>query len=168
MCLALAIAPSHAAVVPAVAKSACLSAVNSQYGGRVSNVKMVSSEFSQANSIVMVNAIGVRGTGQNETWRCLVSNTGQVEDLSVVPGSANPSAGDSKVSSAAKSACMTAVNSQYGGNVRDLKVMRSEFSQANSEVIVKAIGVRGTSMNEQWRCLVSNAGQVQDLSVILR
>ncbi len=60
---------------------------------------------------------------------------------------------------------MVAVNKQYGGNVRHLKVVRSEFSQANSEVIVKAIGVRGGSSNEKWRCLVSNSGKVQDLSV---
>jgi len=30
----------------------------------------------------------------------------------------------------------------------------------------KAIGVRGGSSNEQWRCLVSNSGKVQDLSVV--
>lgn len=63
---------------------------------------------------------------------------------------------------------MQAVNAQYGGNVRELKVMRSEFSQANSEVVVKAIGVRGQALNEKWRCLVSNTGKVQELSVIQR
>lgn len=46
--------------------------------------------------------------------------------------------------------------------------MRAEFSQANSEVFVKAIGVRGQALNELWRCLVSNTGKVQDLSVIQR
>ena len=73
--------------------------------------------------------------------------------------------GGSDVSSNAKSACMSAVNRNYGGNVRDLRIVRSEFSQANSEVIVEAVGVRGGSGNERWKCLVSNDGQVQDLSV---
>jgi len=76
--------------------------------------------------------------------------------------------GDSDVSSNAKSACMMAVNGNYGGNVRDLKVVRSEFSQANSEVILDAVGVRGGSATERWRCLVSNDGKVQDLSVLPR
>lgn len=165
---ALAIVPSQAAGVPAVAKSACLSAVNSQYGGRVGEVKVGSSEFSQANSIVMVKAIGVRGTAQSETWKCLVSNSGRVEDLSVAAGDSNAPAGQSKVSAVAKTACLQAVNAQYGGNVREVKVMRAEFSQANSEVFVKAIGVRGQALNEQWRCLVSSTGKVQDLSVIQR
>ncbi|MCP9915756.1 hypothetical protein [Cyanobium sp. ATX 6F1] len=71
-----------------------------------------------------------------------------------------------EVSSTAKSACMMAINSQYGGNVRDLKVVRSEFSQANSEVIVKAIGLRGGSTNEKLRCLVFNSGKVQELRVL--
>lgn len=168
MGLVLGIAPSHAAGVPGVAKSACLSAVNGQYGGRVGEVKVSSSEFSQANSIVMVKAIGVRGTAQRETWKCLVSNSGSVEDLSVVAAETSAGGSQSKVSAEAKSACMQAVNAQYGGNVRELKVMRSEFSQANSEVIVKAIGVRGQALNEKWRCLVSNTGKVQELSVIQR
>jgi hypothetical protein len=76
--------------------------------------------------------------------------------------------GGSDVSSNAKSACMTAVNGKYGGDVRDLKVVRSEFSQANSDVIVDAVGVRGSSATERWRCLVSNDGKVQDLSVLPR
>lgn len=72
----------------------------------------------------------------------------------------------SQVSSAAKSACMAAVNKNYGGKVKDLKVVRSEFSQANSTVMVDAIGVRGSSQTERWRCLVSNGGKVADLSVV--
>jgi len=74
-------------------------------------------------------------------------------------------AGGSKVSSNAKTACMEAVNRNYGGKVDDLKVVRSEFSQANSEVILDAVGVRGGKTTERWKCLVSNDGQVQDLSV---
>lgn len=161
------IAPgAWAAGVPDKAKAACLTAVNGNYAGMVGDVVVASSEFSQANSIVMVKAKRVRGTSQNETWKCLVSNSGKVQDLSVEPSSPRSQPSSSSVSEAAKSACMQAVNSQYGGNVRDLKVVRSEFSQANSEVIVKAIGVRGGSSNEQWRCLVSNSGKVQDLSVV--
>ncbi|NEX22044.1 hypothetical protein G3480_17315 [Thiorhodococcus mannitoliphagus] len=69
-------------------------------------------------------------------------------------------------SSAAETACMTAVNSNYGGRVKDIKVVRSEFSQANSEVILDAVGVRGGSRTERWRCLSSSKGQVADLSVV--
>jgi hypothetical protein len=141
-------------------------AVNKQYGGSVKNVKVASSEFSQANSLVMVEAIGVRGSSQNEKWKCLVSNSGKVEDLSVVAERPSASSNSSSVSEAAKSACMQAVNSQYGGKVKDLKVVRSEFSQANSLVMVNAIGIRGGSTTEKWKCLVSNAGKVQDLSVV--
>jgi hypothetical protein len=64
-----------------------------------------------------------------------------------------------RASSAAETACMVAVNDNYGGKVRNLDVVSSEFSQANSEVVINADGQR-------WRCLVSNDGQVQDLSVI--
>jgi len=60
---------------------------------------------------------------------------------------------------------MAKVNSNYGGNVRSVNVVSSEFSQANSEVIVEAVGVRGGSTSERWRCLVSSDGVVSDLSV---
>jgi hypothetical protein len=63
-----------------------------------------------------------------------------------------------QASSAAESACMSAVNANYGGKVKHLNIVSSEFSQANSEVILNADGQR-------WRCLVSNDGRVQDLSV---
>lgn len=62
-----------------------------------------------------------------------------------------------QATSAATSACMAAVNSQYGGRVKHLNVVHSEFSQAASEVIVEANG-------ERWRCLSSNDGEVQELS----
>jgi hypothetical protein len=164
--LLLVIPGAWAAGVPDKAKSACLMAVNNQYGGLVKDVKVESSEFSQANSMVMVKAIGVRGSSRSESWKCLVSNSGKVEDLSVMPSGPRSNPTSSEVSAAAKSACMVAVNGQYGGNVRNLKVMRSEFSQANSLVMVKAIGVRGGSTSEQWKCLVSNSGKVQELSVV--
>lgn len=61
-----------------------------------------------------------------------------------------------EVSPAAQSSCMAAVNNQYGGSVRDLKIVSSEFSQANSVVMVKAIGIRGSNQSENWKCLVSN------------
>ena len=70
--------------------------------------------------------------------------------------------------SVAESACMTAVNSSYGGQVRNLVVTSSEFSQANSQVNIRAEGVRGGSASESWKCLVSSDGQVQDLSVVGR
>jgi len=53
---------------------------------------------------------------------------------------------------------MMAVNDNYGGNVRNLDIVSSEFSQANSEVVINADG-------ERWRCLVSDDGQVQELTV---
>ena len=61
---------------------------------------------------------------------------------------------------------MAAINQSYGGNVKDLKVVRSEFSQANSTVMVDAVGVRGGPTTEHWRCLSSNKGKVEDLRVV--
>lgn len=61
------------------AESACMSAVNRNYGGNVGNIDVTSSEFSQANSVVMMRAGG-------ETWKCLVSDSGQVQELTVVSG----------------------------------------------------------------------------------
>jgi hypothetical protein len=52
---------------------------------------------------------------------------------------------------------MQAVNSKYDGRVRNLDIVRSEFSEANSEVILNADG-------EHWRCRASNNGTVEDLS----
>ncbi|MEE4173100.1 MAG: hypothetical protein V2I57_02490 [Xanthomonadales bacterium] len=63
-----------------------------------------------------------------------------------------------KASDAAESACMLAVNSNYGGNVRNIDIVSSEFSEANSVVVMNADG-------ERWRCLVSNDGDVQELTV---
>lgn len=164
--LTLGSAPVRSAEVPSAATTACTSAVNSQYGGNVRELKIISSQFSQANSEVMIRAIGVRGANTNEKWRCLVSNTGEVQDLSVISSGAGKGGASSSVSEAAKSGCMSAVNSQYGGNVRNLKVHSSEFSEANSVVIIRAIGVRDGDTNEKWRCLVSNSGEVQELRVM--
>jgi hypothetical protein len=69
-------------------------------------------------------------------------------------------------SSDAETACMSHLNSQYGGNVARIDVISSEFSQANSEVTLAAVGVRGTSQTERFRCLVSSDGTVQDFRSI--
>ncbi len=61
------------------AESACMTAVNKNYGGKVDNIKITSSESSQANSVVMMRAGG-------ETWKCLVSSGGEVQELTVVGG----------------------------------------------------------------------------------
>jgi signal recognition particle GTPase len=66
----------------------------------------------------------------------------------------------------AESACMSAVNSNYGGKVTTINVLSSEFSQANSQVMLAAVGVRGGSKTEKWRCLVSNDGKVQELTAV--
>jgi len=71
---------------------------------------------------------------------------------------AQPTDGLAQATSAAESACMAAVNKQYGGRESSLNVVHSEFSQANSLVIVEADG-------ERWRCLSSNDGYVEDLSL---
>lgn len=57
------------------AVSACVNAVDANYGEKVARV--TSSEFSQANTMVMLTAKG-------ENWRCLASEDGIVADLSVV------------------------------------------------------------------------------------
>ncbi len=77
-------APSAMRQATSAAESACLAAVNRNYGGKVRTVRVASSDFSQANSTVMVEAVGVRGSAQTEHWRCLASNDGQVADLRVV------------------------------------------------------------------------------------
>lgn len=84
-------------------------------------------------------------------------------DSSYDPGPG--SSASRQATSAAESACMTAVNSRYGGRVNTVRVVRSEYSEANSLVIVDAVGVRGGSASERWRCLASNDGQVADLSL---
>jgi hypothetical protein len=44
---------------------------------------------------------------------------------------------------------MAGVNRNYGGNARKLKVVSSTSTKPNFEVIIKAIGVRGTTLNER-------------------
>jgi hypothetical protein len=74
-------------------------------------------------------------------------------------GYSDKSSGSRQATSAAESACMAAVNRQYGGNY-DVRVISSEYSEANSLVMVA-----GGPNRERWRCLVSNDGKVQDLSL---
>ena len=66
------------------AESACMAAVNKKYGGRESSLEIVHSEFSQANSLVIVEA-------DSERWRCLSSNDGNVEELSIQSGASGGS-----------------------------------------------------------------------------
>jgi hypothetical protein len=143
------------------ARQACLSAVSRQTNER--NVSILSSEFSEANSAVMV------GVGANRApWRCLVSNDGSVQEVSFtgddsagVPSPqasapSNPAPSSSDVSSIAQQACLTTVASQT--NERNVSVLSSEFSEANSLVMV------GVGENQApWRCLVSNDGAVQEV-----
>ena len=72
---ASAAAPAHASGTPSRAEQACLAAVSRET--REPDVTILSSEFSQANSLVMV------GVGaQRAPWRCLVSNAGKVAEIS--------------------------------------------------------------------------------------
>jgi hypothetical protein len=98
----------QAAEVSPAAQSSCMAAVNNQYGGSVRDLKIVSSEFSQANSVVMINAIGIRGGNQNENWQCLASNQGTVADLSVVSGGTTAATAKQPASSSAQATCRQA------------------------------------------------------------
>jgi len=112
---------------------------------------VVRSEFSQANSEVIVNADG-------EHWRCLVSNDGHVEEVTKQGG--HHAAATSGSSSNAESACMSAVNRNYGGKVRSLKVTATEPhpDKGRTAFFISADG-------EHWRCVASNDGVVQDLKI---
>jgi len=60
---------------PSVPEQACLAAVTNQTNN--SDVAVMSNEFSEANSLVMI------GVGANRApWRCLVSNDGIVAEVS--------------------------------------------------------------------------------------
>lgn len=116
---------------------------------------VLSTEFSEANSLVMV------GVGANNApWRCLVSNDGSSAEVSfdgndgdgVEEGpSAVPAETSSDVSQAAIDACLSAVRAQT--NEPDMAVLSTEFSEANSLVMVGVGPDRAL-----WRCLVSNDG----------
>jgi hypothetical protein len=57
------------------AENACMAAVDRNYGGDAS-LSIVNSDFSQAGTVVIIEANG-------ERWRCLASNDGKVEELRV-------------------------------------------------------------------------------------
>ena len=147
--LAIWAAGSLAAEVPNIAQTACMTAVNSNYGGNVRNLDIVHMEYSEANSVVIMNADG-------ERWRCLVSNHGKVEELSVEGDS--PKQDEPPATSAAESACMSAVNRNYAGKVKDLRIIGSKRVHGHSIVNVYADG-------EHFRCQASNDGEIQDLRV---
>lgn len=61
--------------MPSVQEQACLAAVSNETNN--GDVSVLSSEFSEANSLVMI------GVGADAApWRCLVSNDGEVAEVS--------------------------------------------------------------------------------------
>lgn len=78
-CKSQAAPKAAAAGTPSKQEQACLAAVSREANN--GEVTVLSSEFSQANSVVM---IGV-GT-QRAPWRCLVSNSGVVQEVSYAGG----------------------------------------------------------------------------------
>jgi len=149
------------------AQQACLKAVKDET--KESNVSVTSTEFSEANSLVML-AVGPNSA----PWRCLVSNDGSVQevmftgddsagvDQSAAPaddggGAMAGSQASSDVSDAAQQACLKAVTDETKES--NVSVMSAEFSEANSLVMV-AVGPDSAP----WRCLVSNDGAVQEVS----
>ncbi len=178
--------PASSSDVTDAAKQACLKAVTDQTNE--SDVAILSSEFSEANSLVMV------GVGANRApWRCLVSNDGAVQevmftgddsagvDQSAAPAE-NPATADDGGGAMAGSEAATADDG--GGAMAgssssdvsdaavqaclteidnqtdgDVSVLSTEFSEANSMVMV------GVGADQApWKCLVSNDGTVAEVS----
>lgn len=145
-----------------ITNNACLDAAKKQTNE--SDIVVTSNEFSEANTLVMLG-VGV----QRSTWRCLVSNDGQVAELSF-EGDDSAGVQDSQTMTRASdqsdaadgnavvnNACLEAVSNETGQS--DVVVLSSEFSEANSLVM---IGVG--SDRAPWRCLVSNDGAAQEVS----
>ena len=149
-------APQAEADIETVTNNACAAAVANETGE--SDVAVLSNEFSEANTLVMI------GVGANRApWKCLVSSDGQVEEVSFtgddsagVPDNVGGGTGGSDVSAASIDACLAAVTAQT--NESNLSVMSTEFSEANSLVMV-GVGEK----QAPWRCLVSNDAQVQEV-----
>ncbi|WP_300535241.1 SH3 domain-containing protein [uncultured Mameliella sp.] len=125
-----------------------------QSGGTI-----LSTEFSEANSLVMLE------DANGAVWRCLVSNDAVVAELSVsqpAPAPADPAPAlaqviDADVSQDAIDACIDQLRTmpgQSGGTV-----LSTEFSEANSVVMLE------DANGAQWRCLVSNNGQMASLEI---
>lgn len=75
-------APATGSEVSQVAIDACLAAVKAQTSE--ADLAVLSTEFSEANSLVMV------GVGANRApWKCLVSNDGQVQEASFTGSEGN-------------------------------------------------------------------------------
>jgi hypothetical protein len=150
--------PAQDDQLTATAIRACLAAVAKETQER--DVAVLSSEYSEANSVVMVG-VGVK----RAPWRCLSSNAGQVAEI-MFTGDDGDGA-DTKVneaavpageqSAAAVRACLAAVAKET--QERDVAVLSSEYSEANSVVMV-GVGTK----RAPWRCLSSNAGEVAEVS----
>jgi carbamoylphosphate synthase small subunit len=142
----------------AAAIRACLAAVAEETQQR--DVAVLSSEYSEANSVVMVGVGAKRAP-----WRCLSSNDGKVAEIMFAgddgdggdsaANQGSSSAGDQ--SAAAIRACLGAVAEET--QERDLAVLSSEYSEANSVVVV-GVGAK----RAPWRCLSSNDGKVAEVS----
>ena len=137
-----------------ITNEACLAAVKKETGE--SNVAVLMNEYSEANTLVQI------GVGSNRApWKCLVSNNGNVAEVSFMgtDGDAveEAPASSSSVTPAAIDACLNAVKSETGQT--DVDVLSTEFSEANSMVMV-GVG----SDRAPWKCLVSNDGNVAEVS----
>jgi hypothetical protein len=153
-------ARSQSGDTESVTNAACLAAVSKETGEK--DVSVLSNEFSEANTLVMI-AVGAN----RAPWKCLVSNDGQVQEVSFTgtdgDDPAEPAkteaapAGGVDVSQAAIDACLAAVQNQT--KEPDQAVLSSEFSEANSMVMIGVGADRAP-----WKCLVSNDGQVQEVS----
>ena len=137
-----------------ITDKACLAAVTKETGE--SDVSVISNEFSEANTVVMLS-VGA----QQAPWRCLVSNDGQVAELSF---EGDDSAGvdsepqsSSDVTDVTNNACLAAAKQETGEP--DIEITSNEFSEANTLVML-GVGAQ----RAPWRCLVSNDGQVAELS----
>ena len=138
-----------------ITNEACLAAVRKETNE--SNVVVLMNEFSEANTLVQI------GVGSSRApWKCLVSNDGKVAEVSFMGTDGDtveeqPAASSSTVSQAAIDACLAAVKAQTSGG--DLDVLSTEFSEANSVVMIGVGPERAP-----WKCLVSNDGQVAEMS----
>lgn len=138
-----------------ITNEACLAAVKKETNE--SNVVVLMNEFSEANTLVQI------GVGSNRApWKCLVSNDGNVAEVSFMGTDGDtveeqPAASSSSVSQAAINACLDVVKAQT--NETDVDVLSTEFSEANSLVMI-GVGPQ----RAPWKCLVSNDGQGAEAS----
>ena len=139
-----------------VTNDACLAAARQETGE--SDITVTNNEFSEANTLVML------GVGaQRAPWKCLVSNDGDVAELSFegddsagVQNSETATSGQD-TEGITNEACMAAVRQET--NESDITVTSNEFSEANTLVML-GVGAQ----RAPWRCLVANDGTVQEVS----